>query len=345
MISESCAITCRVAPSFMRIGHLDLFARRAAGPNATQQAQVEHEMIVKHAIAREFSDVLPDAPLPERAIAVFEAACARIATMIADWLRVGFCQGNFNCDNCLVGGRTMDYGPFGFIDKYDPHFAKWVGSGDHFAFMSQPGAGLANLGTLATALKPLLSAEEKKDLDSKLRAAKTIMSSTTQKMWCEKLGLASSEEGFAIFQALEELMQRGQVDFTILFRQLAELPSRGPDASDLLEPLREAFYKPPGNNLEAEWISWLQRWVKQVDKEGSAATAKKRMNAVNPKYILREYMLVEAYEAAKSGDDSVVHELYQLVRKPYEEQPELENKYYRRAPDEALSRNGCAVMT
>merc|ERR1719160_161085 len=138
MIREMCAITCRVAPSFTRMGHLDLFARRASRPDAGQREREEHEMICRHAFGREYPDILPNAPLPERALAVFDAASQRIAIMVSKWLQVGFCQGNFNCDNCLIAGRTMDYGPFGFIDKYDPMFAKWVGSGDHFAFMNQP---------------------------------------------------------------------------------------------------------------------------------------------------------------------------------------------------------------
>jgi len=89
---------------------------------------------------REFPDLLPDAPLADRAMAMVPATAGRLASLSAEWLRVGFCQGNFNADNCLVGGRTMDYGPFGFMDKYDPAFAKWTGSGNHFAFMNQPAA-------------------------------------------------------------------------------------------------------------------------------------------------------------------------------------------------------------
>merc|ERR1719487_1787413 len=131
--------------------------------------------MLRHAFDREYPEVLPKAPLAERAIAVFDAAVGRIATMVAGWLRVGFCQGNFNCDNCLIAGRTMDYGPFGFIDKYDPAFAKWVGSGDHFAFMNQPGAALANLMTFSTALEPLLDKAGNQALQEKLQLAKTII--------------------------------------------------------------------------------------------------------------------------------------------------------------------------
>jgi uncharacterized protein YdiU (UPF0061 family) len=94
------------------------------------------------------------------ASAFLRASGAAIAKMTAGWLRVGFCQGNFNADNCLVAGRTMDYGPFGFMDAYDPFFAKWTGSGEHFAFANQPSAGAANFAVLASSVSPLLAGGE-----------------------------------------------------------------------------------------------------------------------------------------------------------------------------------------
>jgi len=348
MIREQCAITCRVAPSFMRIGHLDLFARRASRPDATELQREEHEMIVQHALDREFADVLPGAPLAERALAMFEAAAQRIGAMVAGWLRVGFCQGNFNCDNCLVAGRQMDYGPFGFMDKYDPMFAKWTGSGEHFAFMNQPGAAEANLGTLATALAPLLDQAGKTVLQQKVLEAKRTVEAAVEATWCSKLGLgAASGAGIELFRALERLMQESEVDYTLLFRELARVPGLGAHASDkaLLEPLEAAFYKPPCDTLRERWAAWVRRWIAVLTQEGALEGSEGRMKAANPKYILREYMLVEAYSSARAGDYAPVHELFRLVRAPYDEQPELEAKYYRRAPDAALTARGTSVMT
>lgn len=347
LIREPCAITCRVAPSFVRIGHLDLFARRAAKPSATALQREEHEMMVQHGIEREYPGLLPDAALPARALAFFEAATERIATMVAGWLRVGFCQGNFNCDNCLIAGRTMDYGPFGFIDKYDPLFAKWVGSGDHFAFMSQPGAAYANLTTLASTLVPLLDAAGRRALDEKRDAAEHVIQQTVHTMWCTKLGFPGrSDAAVALFRELELLMRRSEVDFTILFRQLSVLPgcAEASDDAALCAPLLEAFYKAPGDALVREWAGWLRKWLQQLGKDGDQEVSK-RMRSVNPKYILREYMLVEAYSSLQQGDGSPLAELQRLTRAPYDEQPDLEAKYYRRAPDEALTRSGTAVMT
>eukprot|EP00746_Dinoflagellata_sp_MGD_P141167 gnl/MRDRNA2_/MRDRNA2_74326_c0_seq1.p1 gnl/MRDRNA2_/MRDRNA2_74326_c0~~gnl/MRDRNA2_/MRDRNA2_74326_c0_seq1.p1 ORF type:complete len:586 (-),score=114.24 gnl/MRDRNA2_/MRDRNA2_74326_c0_seq1:12-1769(-) len=348
MIREMCAITCRVAPSFVRIGHLDLFARRVSRSGG-QQEKEELELICRHAFDREYSDVLPDAPLPERALAVFEAASQRIAVMVSKWLQVGFCQGNFNCDNCLIAGRTMDYGPFGFIDKYDPTFAKWVGSGDHFAFINQPGAAFANLTTLATSLEPVLDSSGKQALQEKLKNAKTVIQDTVSSMWCQKLGFKDrSASAQNLFEQLEELMRESNIDYTITFRQLAEIAGKpSNDASSLLAPLLPAFYDELSSTdyKRDKWVDWIQRWLQQLQSEGCLADAGERMKRVNPKYILREYMLVRAYEAAKEGDFTEVHQLYDLILNPYDEQPSKEEKYYRKAPTCALRKPGTAVMT
>lgn len=346
MIDEPCAITCRVAPSLTRIGHLDLFARRASKKGATPAQREEHILMLQHAFNREFPDVKPDAPLQERALAVFEVAASRIALMVSGWIRVGFCQGNFNCDNCLIGGRTMDYGPFGFMDKFDPSFAKWVGSGDHYAFMNQDQAGLANLGTLASSLEPALDDAGKQQLKALVLKSQSIMSNTMRAMWCRKLGLPDdSEAGNTLATDLRTLMSSSEVDYTLLFRQLAAVVYAEPSDEALLEPLKVAFYTEPAGNLRERWAAWLRRWLAELSTQGSMSDAEVRLRSVNPKYILREYILVEAYSKASKGDFSMVEELYALIRRPYDEQPELESKYYRRAPDAALDKPGTAVMT
>eukprot|EP00934_Nitzschia_sp_Nitz4_P005818 Nitzschia sp. Nitz4//NODE_657_length_7541_cov_75.275047//6296//7540//NITZ4_additional_000097-RA//1//CDS//3329532025//5808//frame0 len=161
LISEPCAITCRVASSFVRVGHFDLFARRAEQAskdtfsetgmrfNRRTLAWKELEQLLWHACKREFRKEAYDPYVPDKdvvgaATAFLKLSSARIAQMVAGWVRVGFAQGNFNADNCLVGGKTMDYGPFGWMEEYTPLFAKWTGSGDHFGFLNQPAAGFAN---------------------------------------------------------------------------------------------------------------------------------------------------------------------------------------------------------
>ena len=171
MIEEPNAITCRVAPSFVRVGHLDLFARRATKnvlddntkPDKTTNEFKELEELVWHACFREFPSTCYE-PFREKddilsaSKNLLEHSMEGIATMVAGWVRVGFAQGNFNADNCLVAGRTMDYGPFGFMDEYHPLFAKWTGSGDHFGFLNQINAGFANFAMLVSSVMPIIEA-------------------------------------------------------------------------------------------------------------------------------------------------------------------------------------------
>eukprot|EP00747_Dinoflagellata_sp_TGD_P218799 gnl/TRDRNA2_/TRDRNA2_91000_c0_seq2.p1 gnl/TRDRNA2_/TRDRNA2_91000_c0~~gnl/TRDRNA2_/TRDRNA2_91000_c0_seq2.p1 ORF type:complete len:594 (-),score=85.48 gnl/TRDRNA2_/TRDRNA2_91000_c0_seq2:170-1873(-) len=350
MFREACAITTRVAPSFLRVGHLDLFARRAGSQGASEAQHKELERIVEHALFREYPDVAPLMPFPERAAAMLEQAARRLGTMVAGWLRVGYSQGNFNADNCLIAGRTMDYGPFGFIDVYNPTFAKWTGSGEHFGFMNQPRAAMANLATLANSMMPLLDSAGQQALAEKAQAAQLTVENAVIAMWRRKLGLKEDSPA-DMFVGLEKLMQKSKVDYTMLFRQLAVLPGKhgaSPDAASvdvLLEPLREAFYSQPGAGLEREWANWIRTWLRQLAKEGVLDGSGERMNQINPKYILREYMLVEAYNKANEGDYQFVNDLYELIQNPYDEQPKFEERFYRRAPDSALAERGTSVMT
>eukprot|EP00439_Symbiodinium_sp_Y106_P046551 s5758_g5.t3 len=293
MVNEPCAITTRVAPSFLRVGHVDLFARRAAA-SPGGSAATELEQIVEHALFREYPDIAQRAePLPERAVAMLEAFADRLAALVSGWLRVGFCQGNFNSDNCLVGGRTMDYGPFGFIDRYDPLFAKWTGSGEHYGFLNQPQAAMANYHTLA--------------VGRQMRYANIRI---------------------AILSSRHVLVLRCSEDS---------------GAEDQLGHLDRAFYEPPNDELRQEWDAWLQKWAATVLSEGEGGEGARqqvasRLSAVNPKYVPREWMLVEAYtKAEKEGDYTVVQELYELFKRPYDEQPAYE-RYYSRGPDDVVSR-------
>ena len=359
MIVESCAITTRVAPSFTRIGHIDLFGRRAS--KGTKQMD-ELRLIVRHAIFREFPEILGDSPAKddssdkltsEQVAAFLTASGGAIADMVTGWLRVGFCQGNFNADNCLVGGRTMDYGPFGWMDAYDPLFAKWTGSGEHFAFMNQPGAGLANFAVLAGSCAPLLDGGED-EAQAILERLQGEMETKVADVWRKKLGLSESQRAAAstLFEnKLEPLMRESNVDYVLVFRQLAECLVLPGDASedDLLEPLAPAFYDAPNafyeKDTRSKWCDFIKAWVDLVGDDRDAAIA--QMNSQNPAYVLREWMLVKAYTAAKEEDDfSVVKELFELTKTPYDlGSEEMQEKYYRRAPDQALKAGGTAFMS
>ena len=356
MIEEPCAITCRAAPSFLRIGHLDLMARRAESAEGDDRELRlrQHRLIVEHALFREYADIPEDLDIQDRCIMMLEAFSAKLAALMGGWLRVGFSQGNFNADNCLVGGRTMDYGPFGWIEEYDPFFAKWTGSGQHFGFMMQPNAGFANFGTFVKALEPLFDSDEAKGrLREVFEEQQDVFIDAVEDVWRRKLGLPEGDGALPtarrLFKGLEPLLQKGRVDYTIFWRQLAQVARvAGEDPSDneLLQPLAHAFYEQPAAETAAEMASWLREWRDAADVAGRGADdVAARMDRENPKYVLREWMLADAYTAAGEGDLSKVQELFDLVRRPYDEQPDMDERYYQKAPEGAESKGGVAFFT
>ena len=134
MVDNPVAIATRVAPSFLRIGQLELFARRARN-NAHPQALAELRMLVAHVIEREYkNEINQQLDFTDQVLELVRLFGQRLTALVADWLRVGYCQGNFNSDNCAMGGFTLDYGPFGFCEVFDPEFQPWTGGGQHFSF-------------------------------------------------------------------------------------------------------------------------------------------------------------------------------------------------------------------
>lgn len=354
MQRENCAITCRVAPSFLRIGHFEVFGRRVRDPprglNNQKESLQSLEMLVEHALQREPAGPVPETTT-ERVWALLRQTSERVARMTAQWLRVGFCQGNFNSDNCLISGRTMDYGPFGFVEAFDPDFGSWVGSGKHFAFMNQPDAGLMNLRSLTEALSPLLEEDEDRVWE-KVKAMYLQSSSDAQiDVWQQKLGLDSwSSEAGGLLSELLKLMERSHADWTITWRQLAavlEVPQGGSDDC-LLRPLLRA-----GNRIQenkSQWVTFLKRWIALIDKaDGSngRASAAKLIRSVSPKYVPREWMLKEAYTAAQTGKfpshwqgdtgfhGALVERLFELFKHPYDEQEAYEDVYF--SPKQTVS--------
>lgn len=366
MIEEPCAITTRVAPSFLRVGHLDLFARRLQGLSGAREEErklreEEHRKMVEHALLREYPDVSPEGALSERAAGLLAEAGERFGALVAGWLRVGFCQGNFNGDNCLVAGRTMDYGPFGWMDQYDPLFAKWVGSGQHFAFMNQPTAALANFKTLALALAPVLKGGEAEARAAVAAAADSIEAAVAD-TWRRKLGFkerGSRAEAEGVWARMEPLLRASKADWTLFWRQLAHvaaLPDHPPPSDhQLLHPLdacsdspgqHSVWYAPLVGSVRGEWAGVLREWRGLLAAEGSLPSASERMRGENPKYVAREWMLVGAYEAAGQGDLEELRALHALLLHPYAEgTPEQAAKYYRTAPAAALDKGGTAFMS
>lgn len=330
MIEEDVAITTRVAPSFLRVGQLELFGRRAR-KDEHPKAMEELEKMVLHIIDREYSDVIDEhLSTQEKVVLLAREFSSRLTSLVANWIRVGYCQGNFNSDNTALGGFTLDYGPFGFIDMFDPKYQPWTGGGVHFSFLNQPKAAERNFQMFCTALLPLLGSHEKElqQLDEIKNSFSNVMQARMIKMWTSKLGLPSFDAN--LFNELIMLMIQTQVDYTIFFRELSYIPED-------ISPLVKSFYNDSFDDekLLKAWSEWLEKWKSLIKVTSSESREKlsQQMKAVNPKYTLREWFLVPAYKEAEKGDYTLIEELQEVMTNPYDEQSkEIEEKYYREKP-------------
>ena len=332
MIEEDVAITTRVASSFIRVGQLELFGRRAR-KNEHPKAIEELEKIVLHLIDREYSDVIDEnLPLEEKVLLLAIEFRSRLTSLVAHWIRVGYCQGNFNGDNCAAGGFTLDYGPFGFIDMFDPKYQPWTGGGAHFSFLNQPNAAERNFHMFFTALKPLIESNQTVlgQLDEIRNGFSEVMQEKMEKMWAAKLGLNTFDP--ALFKELYMLMIQTSVDYTIFFRELSSVPEE-------ISPLLKSFYDDSfcDKKILNSWSQWLDKWKLLINATTPESREKlsEQMKRVNPKYTLREWFLVPAYNHATNGDYTLLRELQEVMTKPYDEQSsETEEKYYREKPTE-----------
>ncbi len=212
MIEEDVAITTRVAPSFLRVGQLELFGRRARKKEHSK-AMDELEKMLLHIIDREYSKQIDQSlPIQDKVILLAQAFRSRLTALVANWIRVGYCQGNFNSDNTALGGFTLDYGPFGFIDMFDPRYQPWTGGGVHFSFLNQPQAAERNFQMFCMALLPLLQGHENelKQLGEIKNSFAAVMPEQVQTMWASKLGLNAFDR--ELFQELEIFMKKTPVE-------------------------------------------------------------------------------------------------------------------------------------
>lgn len=351
MVDEPAAITTRVAPSFLRVGQFELFGRRAR-QNSHPRALAELEAIFLHALDREYPDLAttlngPEVTLADKVVAMAREFGVRLSHLVADWIRVGYCQGNFNSDNCALGGRTLDYGPFGFMEAYDPAFQMWIGGGEHFAFMNQPMAAVVNFKMFCAAMVPLLEQDTRtiEAMDAIVQALPERMASTLHAMWAQKMGLI--EFRAELFAELHTLMAQTPVDYTIFWRELSSLPQQVADLRPSFYARRGAYGQDP-TMMEARWGAWLENWHAALVQDGrDPLEVSMAMKLVNPKYIPREWMLVQAYRSATdAGDFTLVRQLHDLLADPYSEQsPELAALYYTKKRDEYFELGGTSYCS
>jgi len=334
LVDNPVAITTRVAPSFIRVGQLELFARRARA-DAYPEAREELRRLVLHLIDREYRrDIDPALPFADQLVELAKQFRQRLCALVADWIRVGYCQGNFNSDNCAAGGMTLDYGPFGFCELFDPVFQPWTGGGQHFSFLNQPRAAETNFHMFYKAIRQLVDEQPAaaEQLDDVRQGFSSVMQHEMEKMWDAKLGLDDHRPDVVL--DLLRLMSNSDVDYAMFFRELSGVPED-------MAGLRNSFYEPVSPELDEKWASWLKTWRALATQNKSVSALSTEMKQVNPKYVWREWLVVPAYERAMQGDYELVREVQRVLTRPYDEQsPEVEEKYYAKRPRDLFHRGG-----
>jgi serine/tyrosine/threonine adenylyltransferase len=341
---EPGAVVCRVAQSFTRFGSFQILTARGE-TDVLQQ-------LIDYTIRTDFPHL--GEPSPEVYIAWFEEVCRRTAEMIVHWMRVGFVHGVMNTDNMSVLGLTIDYGPYGWLEDYDPDWTpNTTDAGLHrYCFGNQPQIAHWNLAQLSQAISPLI--EQPEPLQQILDSYEKNYEYGWQSMMAQKLGLNvfDPETDDKLVTELQGILQLVETDMTIFYRQLAKIDiSVEPltDVSDeiLLDPLINAYYvsEQLTNDNVARIGNWIRCYKARVHKDGTLnETRRRRMDAVNPKYVLRNYLTQLAIDKAEQGDNSMVNELLELLRHPYDEQPDKE-EYAEKRPDWARHRAGCSMLS
>ena len=313
---EPGAVVCRVAPSFLRFGNFQILA-----------AQGEHEAL------RQLADYTCRNFFPGLGIEdAFREICRRTGLLMADWMRLGFVHGVMNTDNLSVLGLTIDYGPYGWLEGYDPAWTPNTtdAEGRRYCYGNQPHIAQWNLARLAEALLPLVPEKEK--LEDALALYADTFADAWRKALAQKLGVAALDQpgDDALVSELFELLAAAETDFTIFFRRLA-VPT--------VDSLLPAYYTEdiPRERLAA----WLKTYAARIEDDSARLD---RMHAANPKFVFRNYLAQLAIDALENGDGSVLERLMRVLRHPYDEQPEHADLAARR-PEWARHRAGCSALS
>jgi len=336
---EKGAVVCRVAPSFIRFGNFQIFAAR----RDTERLKQLTDYTIRHF----FPEI--EEGTKEGYLQFFRTVAERTLEMVIHWQRVGFVHGVMNTDNMSILGLTIDYGPYGWLEDYDPNWTPNTTDRSHrrYRFGYQPSIALWNLNQLANALHVLI--DDAEALETILNEFPKIYGKQYLAMMRQKLGLEiAQEEDNNLIETLHKTLQLTETDMTIFFRNLSQLKKNSSlDSNNVfLNIISDAFYQEEiEKDVLIAWKDWFDLYLARLHKEALSDEERQiKMNEVNPKYVLRNYMAQLAIDAADNGNYSLIEEMYELLKHPYAEQPKSE-KWFVKRPEWARHKIGCSMLS
>lgn len=341
--TEPGAVVCRVAPSFVRFGNFQLPASR--GDTSLL------DTLCDAVIELDFPELAADGSLDriERIEAMFDEVCRRTADLMVDWMRVGFVHGVMNTDNLSILGLTIDYGPYGWLEDFDPTWTPNTtdAGGRRYRYGAQAHVAQWNLLQLANAL--VVATGRTESLQSSLENFAARYGTGFDEMMARRLGWGMPRtDDDALVSSMFTLLQRSEIDMVLFFRNLADVPIDPETSSDgLLEPLSDAWYRPA--DITGEFRDLMVAWLRSHGERSRRAdldpeSRRDQMDAMNPRYVLRNWLAQEAIDAAEAGDTGPLHRLWDVLRSPYDDQPGAEH-YGQRRPEWARHRVGCSMLS
>lgn len=346
---EPGAVVCRVAPSFTRFGNFEILSARGDNELLKRLADFTIRTDFPQLLSPTTTEINSDIYLRW-----FTEVCTTTAHLIAHWMRVGFVHGVMNTDNMSILGLTIDYGPYGWLEGYDPDWTPNTtdAQGRRYRYGNQPRIALWNLTQLANAIYPLINAVE--PLQAALEQYRAEYERCAQRDMANKLGLHrfDPERDQSLTDDLLVVLQSAEIDMTIFYRQLAQYALDDIDQytdQQWFDKVALAYYAEPTAAARFAMINWLRRYGQRLQQDRvlhnvSDAARRAVMNRANPKYVLRNYLAQQAIDSATAGDFSEVERLLQLLRNPYDEQPEYES-YYAKRPEWARHKAGCSMLS
>jgi uncharacterized protein YdiU (UPF0061 family) len=334
---EKGAIVCRLAPSFIRFGNFEIFASRNDIKNLKLLTDYTIQYFYPHITSNDATKYLD----------FFKEVSKRTLELMLNWQRVGFVHGVMNTDNMSILGLTIDYGPYGWLEDYDPNWTPNTtdAQGKRYRYGNQGNIALWNLVQLANALYPLI--EDVPALEEVLGDFHTTWEERYPAMHASKLGLNARETDHkSLALELTKLLAEEETDMTIFYRQIA-LTEKTMINRDVFQLISPAFYnlEVMTDEIKLKWQNWIDRYLICIKADTKSDQDRRtEMNKLNPKYVLRNYMAQLAIDGAEKEDYSVLNELYTLLKKPYDEQPEYE-KWFAKRPEWARTKIGCSMLS